>query len=220
MAIDLHAQQIQGFFSIPMDEITALRILTKEFEDRSKAGTLDLANTVIVSPDIGAAKRARDMAGMLGIRRQFAIIDKRRDKETSEVTALAIIGDVAGKTAIVIDEEISTGGSMVEAARILKDRGGAKEVYAACTHAVFCGKVVENFDKLAGELADPTTNPSRFAFREIVVTDTLPLTEKQKPTMIPIKPVTIAPFLGDVIKCIHLGGSLGELLGDEHDRSD
>lgn len=222
LAIDLHAQQIQGFFSIPMDEISALSLLVRYFKEKSEGqhvetGPFDLSRTVAVSPDIGAAKRARDFAEMLGIRQQFAIIDKRRDKETRIVAALNIIGDVAGKTAILIDEEISTGGSVAEATRMLRDRGAA-EVYVAATHAVFCGDAAKKFDDLAAELEDPAANPGGCTIKEIVVTDTLPLKDSQKPAKIPVATVEAAEFLANVIRCIHDGSSLGEFLGDEHAR--
>lgn len=193
VTLDLHAQQIQGFFSIPMDELRALPLLSRYFRQKN----LDLDEVVVVSPDIGAAKRARDLAVMLGVPNQFAIINKRRDPITGTVTALNTIGDVACKVAIIVDEEINTGGSVLAAAEALK-AANTGDIYVCCTHAFFSGDFKE---KLTG-----------FPFKEIVITDTLPLPqEKELPN---IKIVSVAPLLADVIKCIHTGESLGEMLGE------
>ena len=193
VTIDLHAQQIQGFFNIPVDELRALPLLA----DHYKAKHFNLSDVVVVSPDIGAAKRARDLAVLLGIDNQFAIINKRRDEVTGKVTALNIIGDVASKHAIVVDEEINTGSSVLACANALTDCCVA-DIYVCATHAVFSGDVMENL--------------RAFPFKEIVVTDTLPLPpEKMLPN---IKFVSVAPLLGDVIKWIYAGKSLGQLLGE------
>jgi ribose-phosphate pyrophosphokinase len=193
VTLDLHAQQIQGFFNIPMDELRALPLLARYFKRKH----LNLNDVCIVSPDIGAAKRARDLAVMLGIPSQFAIINKRRDPVTSKVTALNVIGDVCGKRAILVDEEINTGSSVLAAARSLA-AAQATDIYICCTHAVFSGEVLEN---LTG-----------FPFKEIVVTDTLPLPEEKR--LDNIRFVSVAPLLGDVIKCINEGKSLGQMLGE------
>ena len=203
VTIDLHAQQIQGFFSIPMDEITALPLLAAHFREKAKATDpaerLDLRKTVVVSPDIGAAKRARDLAVHLGIDNQFAIVNKRRNPKTREVDALSIIGRVAGKHAILIDEEIDTGNSIMAANNALC-RAHAQDVYVCCTHPVFSG--------------DCKTIMAPFPFNEIVVTDTLPVPcEKALPHLVS---VSVAPLLADVIASIHLGTSLGKVLGEKY----
>ena len=199
VTLDLHAQQIQGFFNIPVDELRALPLLADYF--RQKISRLD--DVVIVSPDIGAAKRARDLPMMLGVPNQFAIINKRRDPITGKVTAENIIGDVAGEIAIMVDEEINTGGSVLAAANMLRD-AKAGDIYVCCTHPVFSG--------------DYHKNLSAFPFKEIVVTDTLPLTkELELPTderLKSVSVVSVAPLLGDVIRCVHNGDSLGEMLGE------
>jgi ribose-phosphate pyrophosphokinase len=193
VTIDLHAQQIQGFFNIPVDELRALPLLA----DHYKAKHFNLNDVVVVSPDIGAAKRARDLAVLLGIDNQFAIINKRRDEVTGKVTALNIIGDVASKHAIVVDEEINTGGSVLACANALVDCCVA-DIYVCATHAVFSGEFMENL--------------CAFPFKEIVVTDTLPLPpEKMLPN---VKIVSVASLLGDVIKWVYAGKSLGQMLGE------
>jgi ribose-phosphate pyrophosphokinase len=193
VTMDLHAQQIQGFFNIPVDELQALPLLARYFKQKH----LNLDDVVIVSPDIGAAKRARDLAVLLGIDNQFAIINKRRDRQTGKVTALNVIGDVAGKYAILVDEEINTGSSVLAGAEALTGCD-CNDIYVCCTHAVFSGDVMENL--------------TAFPFKEIVLTDTLPLPpEKHLPNM---RFVSVAPLLGDVIRCIYEGRSLGQMLGE------
>ena len=193
VTLDLHAQQIQGFFSIPMDELRALPLLSRYFKRKNRNPN----GFVVVSPDIGAAKRARDLAVMLGIPSQFAIINKRRDPDTGKVTALNIIGDVADKSAIIVDEEINTGGSVQAAANALK-AANAGDIYVCCTHAVFSGDFREH---LTG-----------FPFKEIIVTDTLPVPPEKK--LDTVKIISVAPLLADVIKVIHAGESLGKMLGE------
>lgn len=199
VTLDLHAQQIQGFFNIPMDELRALPLLARYFKKKMNK----LNDVVVVSPDIGAAKRARDLASMLGSPNQFAIINKRRDPVTSKVSALNIIGDVADKTAIIVDEEINTGGSVLAAAIALRE-AKAGDIYVCCTHAVFSGDYRENL--------------TAFPFKEIIVTDTLPLPQEDdlppEKRLKTLKVVHIAPLLADVIKCVHTGGSLGKMLGE------
>lgn len=195
VTLDLHAQQIQGFFSIPMDELTALPLLAQHVKQKN----LDLSNLVILSPDIGAAKRARDFAEELGIASQFAIINKRRDPQTGKVAALKIIGYVAGHDVLILDEEINTGSSVIAAARAAR-RSHVKDMYVACTHAVFSGDFARNL--------------TRFPYKDIAVTDTLPLPPEKRLRGLSV--VSIAPFLGDVIKCIHDGRSLGKMIGDKN----
>lgn len=189
LTMDLHARQVGGFFNIPVDELTALHLLARYFQDKK------LQDVVIVAPDIGAAKRARDFA--LRLDAPFAIINKRRLNREGDVEALNIIGDVAGGCCILVDDEINTGGSVVAAARALME-AGALYVYVCCTHPVFSGAAM--------------TALGAFPFPEIVVTDTIPVpAEKRLPNMTVL---SIAPLLGSVIEYIHLGKSVAEIFGE------
>ena len=151
LAVDLHSGQIQGFFDIPVDHLTAIGILSDSLKDK------DLKDYVVVSPDAGSIPRARDMAERLGL--PVAFIDKRRP-EPNMVEVMNIVGRVAGHHAILLDDMIDTGGSIKEAAKALR-RMGAKSVMACATHAVFSGKARENIEE-AG-------------FTELVVTNTIPI---------------------------------------------
>jgi ribose-phosphate pyrophosphokinase len=133
LAMDLHAAQIQGFFDIPIDNFRAMPIIVEYFKKK------DLEDIVIVSPDHGGAVRARKMGDVMGC--QIAIIDKRRPK-ANVAEVMGLVGDVKGKTAIIIDDMIDTGGSITKAAKAVMD-AGAKEVYAACTHPLLSGKAIE-----------------------------------------------------------------------------
>ncbi|NLE75928.1 MAG: ribose-phosphate pyrophosphokinase, partial [Chloroflexi bacterium] len=163
LLIDLHAGQIQGFFSIPGDELTAFHLLSEYFQEK------DLTNAVVVAPDIGASKRARNFAEKLGV--PLVVVEKRRinhpDGSTPEV--LNLIGEVRGKNAIIIDDEIDTAGTITDAARFLQ-REGAVDIYAAATHAIFSPPAIERLSKAP--------------LKEIVVTNTVPVPpEKRLPNM-------------------------------------
>ena len=133
VSVDLHAAQVQGFFDIPVDHLHADPVLIKWFK------ALKLANRVFVSPDVGNVKRAQVYANKLG--GEICIIDKRR-KSGSETKAMHIIGDVANKNVLMVDDMITTAGTMAEAVRILRDNG-AKEIYMAATHAIFAPPAME-----------------------------------------------------------------------------
>ncbi len=186
LTVDLHAAQIQGFFNIPVDELTALFLLSDYWKQKN------LKNVVVVATDIGITKRARDLAEKLDA--PLAIIEKRRvgNKDTTEV--LNIIGEVDGKRAITVDDEIDTAGSLVSAADTLL-KHGAKEVYACCTHPVFSGPAIERINK------SPV--------REVVVTDTIPVNGAKKIDKITV--LSIAPLLGEAIHRIHTGLSIGAM---------
>jgi ribose-phosphate pyrophosphokinase len=186
LTMNLHSPQIQGFFRIPVDQLIASPILCDHF---SKNG---LKGCVVVAPDAGSAKRAEKYALELGL--PMAILDKRRDPLNDTVEVLRIIGDVRGKNAIVFDDEIATGGSMIETAQALLDHG-AKEIHAGAVHAVLCGNAS----------ADLQNSP----YKKIVVTNTLPLTDQQKAPK--IKVLSVAPMFGEAIKRIHEGRSVSEL---------
>jgi len=186
LTMDLHAAQIQGFFNIPVDELTALFILSDYWKQKA------LDNLVVVATDIGISARARDMAAKLNAR--LAIIEKRRIGNVDATETLDIIGEVKGMCALTIDDEIDTAGSLVGAVDTLLEHG-ATEVYACCTHPVFSGPAKE---RIAKSLV-----------QEVVVTDTLPLNKEKKLDKITVLP--IAPLLGEAIRRIHTGLSVGAM---------
>ena len=186
LTIDLHAAQIQGFFNIPVDELTALFILSNYWKGKK------LDNLVVVATDIGISARARDMAAKLNAR--LAIIEKRRIGNADATETLDIIGEVKGMCALTIDDEIDTAGSLVGAVKTLLEHG-ATEVYSCCTHPVFSGPAIERIAKSA--------------VKEVVVTDTLPSNKKKKLDKITVLP--IAPLFGEAIHRIHTGLSVGAL---------
>ena len=186
LTIDLHAGQIQGFFNIPVDELTALFIISRYFKD------VKLDNLVVVATDVGASKRARNVAQSLNA--PLAIIEKRRAANDDESQVLNVIGEVAGMRALIIDDEIDTGTTILNAAEALRGRG-VTEIHVACTHPVFSGSAVE---RLSSPLID-----------SITVTDTIPLRpEDQSPK---IEVLSVAWLLGEAITRIHTGRSVGEL---------
>src|SRR3954466_3668768 len=135
LTIDLHAGQVQGFFNIPVDELTAMQPLLRDY-----VIGMELIDPVVVAGDLGFAKRARNFADMIGA--SVAFVEKRRLGNNSRAESLGVIGDVRGKSAIIIDDEIDTAGSIVGAAEIVA-RSGARKVYAACTHSLLTGPAVE-----------------------------------------------------------------------------
>jgi ribose-phosphate pyrophosphokinase len=186
LTVDLHAEQIQGFFNIPVDELTALYLLGNYFEER----TFD--DLVVVATDIGISKRARDLATKLNT--PLAIMEKRRVGNVDQVETLNVIGEVEGKVALTLDDEIDTAGSLVGVVSALEKRG-AKEIYACCTHPVFSGSAIQRI----------TSCP----VKEVVVTDTIPVANEKKLDKITVLP--IAPLLGEAIKRIHTGQSVGAM---------
>ena len=189
LTVDLHAPQIQGFFNIPVDELTALFILSDYWKSKN------LKDVVVVATDIGISKRARDLAEKLNA--PLAIIEKRRLGNHDATETLNIIGDVAGKRAITVDDEIDTAGSLVNAVdALLKE--GAKEVYSCCTHPVLSGPAIERI--------------SKSPVKEVVVADTIPVNGSKKINKITVLP--IAPLLGEAIHRIHTGMSIGAMFSD------
>lgn len=192
LTVDLHAGQIQGFFNIPLDELTALYMLSRYFKER------DLGDLVVVATDVGASKRARNVAQTLNA--PLAVIEKRRVSNDDKAQVVNVIGEVEGRRALLVDEEINTGGTILNAAEALKTRN-VTEVLVACTHPIFSGDAVEKF-KTAG-------------FGEVVVTDTVPMPpEKCWPQLTVL---SIAPLLGEAISRIHTGRSVGELFQMDED---
>ena len=187
LTVDLHAGQIQGFFNIPLDELTALPMLAEYFR------SLNLAAPVVVATDAGGAKRADKMAQRLGC--GFAIVDKRRDGNNEEVEAHTLIGEVKDRDAIVFDDEILSGGTVAAAVRILREQG-ARSVYVACVHPLFADRAFEVLD------SEDTT--------ELVFTDTIPV-DRTRFKKVPTTVLSLAPLIGDAIHRIHTGGSVGAL---------
>ncbi len=185
MLMDLHAGQVQGFFSSTVDELTALPILARYFFDKK------IDNIVVVSPDTGGTKRARDFASKL--RAPLAIIEKRRIGNKDTVESLNIIGSVEGMTAIVFDDEINTGSTMISAGEILI-KNGAEQVYISATHGIFPN---DSLKKLL-ESSD---------IKEIVVTNTLPIEHNHDKLTI----LSISALIGEAIKRINRGDSVGAL---------
>ncbi len=185
IAMDLHAGQIQGFFNIPVDHLKSLPILAKYFEQK------ELKDAVVISPDMGGVTRARELAERLEL--PIAIIDKRRP-EPNVAQIMNIIGEVKGKTVIMIDDIIDTAGTIAKGATALLERG-AREVYACCTHPVLSGPAL---DRLA---ASP--------IKEIVVTNTIPVLADKK--LDKVRVLSVAPLIGDAIIRIHEELSVSKL---------
>ena len=179
LTCDLHAEQIQGFFDVPVDNVFGSPVLVHDILKKT-----DLENPIVVSPDIGGVVRARAIAKLLNDT-DMAIIDKRRPK-ANEAQVMHIIGDVAGRDCILVDDMIDTGGTLCKAAEALKARG-AKRVFAYATHAVFSGKAVEN-------IASP-------ALDDLVVTDTIPLSPEIK-ALGKVRVLTLSSMLAEAIRRI------------------
>lgn len=185
VTMDLHSAQIQGFFDIPFDHLFAAPIIIDYFRKKK------IENLAFLAPDVGSVKMARAYAKRLDA--QLAITDKRRPAP-DKAEVVNVIGEVGNKNVVIIDDMISTGGSMKNAALAAKERG-ALNVYAACTHAVFCGEAM--------------TNLASADLREIVVTDTVP---NDAALLLPnIKVLSVAPLLGEAARRIHEERSLSSL---------
>ncbi|MCX7912008.1 MAG: ribose-phosphate pyrophosphokinase [Dehalococcoidales bacterium] len=186
LTVDLHKPQIQGFFSIPVDELTAFYLLSDHFMKKK------IRNLVVVATDFGITKQARDIAARMGV--PLAIIEKRRLGNDDRTETLTVIGDVADRACLVVDEEIDTAGSLVGVVSALLERG-ADEVYACSTHAIFSGPAIERI------AASPV--------KEVVVTDTVPVPPHKRLEKITV--LSMAPLLGEAIRRIHTGQSVGAL---------
>lgn len=187
LTVDLHAGQIQGFFNIPVDNLYAAYVLLDYIKKKYASDSL-----VIVSPDAGGVERARSFAKRLNC--SIAIIDKRREK-ANECEVMNVIGDVANKNTLLLDDMVDTAGTLAQAANALRAQG-AKRVSAACTHAVLSGSAIERINNSEIE--------------ELIVTNTIPLDSKtalcKKLTVL-----SIASLLGDAIKMIHEESSISSL---------
>lgn len=189
LAVDLHAGQIQGFFQLPLDHLYAGPLLGAHFAERG----LSDGDTVVVSPDVGGVGRARGMAEML--HSPLAIIAKRRP-EPNKVEIMEIIGDIKGKSCVMVDDMIDTGGSLVSGACALMERG-ARRVFACCTHGVLSGPAVDRIED------SPLS--------EVVVTDTIPLDDDKRARSSKLSVVSVAPLLANAITRIHKDDSVSEL---------
>lgn len=185
LGVDFHQHQIQGFFDIPVDHLYAAPVLTQYFRD------LGLQEMVVVAPDVGSAKMARGFAKRLGA--SFAIIDKRRPA-ANVAQVVHVVGDVEGKSCLLTDDMIDTGGTIAQAAQALMDRG-ARDVYACATHALLSGTAVE---KLA---ASP--------LKEVVVTNTIHIPEERRFSRLRI--LSVAGLLSRAIRYIHSNESVSQL---------
>ncbi len=189
LTMDLHQGQIQGFFSIPVDELTAVHLLSQHFRRKR------LEKLVVVT-DLGFAKRARAFAELLDA--PLAIIEKRRVGNLDRAELMNVIGEVRGRRAVIVDDEIDTAGTLMETTRALL-REGVTEIYACATHGV---------------LSDPAVDRIRdSALLEVVVTDTVPLAPAKR--IAKIRQLSVAPLFGEAIRRIHEGESVGALFSSE-----
>jgi ribose-phosphate pyrophosphokinase len=186
LTMDLHAGQIQGFFNIPVDELTALPLLSRYVLEK------ELKDPVVVAVDIGATKRARNLAARIDA--PLVIMEKRRIGNQDQTETLNVIGEVTGKVAVMVDDEIDTGGTLLSAIQVLNDRG-VEEIYACCTHGL-----------LSSGAAARLINSS---LKELIITDTLPITDGKQHEKITV--LSVAPLLGEAIHRIHGGLSVGAM---------
>lgn len=193
MTLDLHAEQIQGFFDLPVDHLHAAPVIVKYIETiRQELGPL-----VLVSPDVGNVKRANRYAIWLDA--EMAIVDKRR-KSGTEVVSSALIGDVKDKTVLMIDDMISTGGTICEAAKMVKQHG-ARDVIAACSHPVLVGLAMERL--------------SEAPISKVIITDTIPAGPRCRPIESKLVELSVAELLGEAIHRIHHNQSVSSLFRRE-----
>jgi ribose-phosphate pyrophosphokinase len=190
LTLDLHAEQIQGFFDMPMDNIYASPVLLGDIWKH------EYPDLIVVSPDVGGVVRARAVARHLD-NADLAIIDKRRPK-ANEAKVMNIIGDVDGRSCVIVDDMVDTAGTLCKAANALKD-DGAKRVVAYCTHPVLSGPAIENIE---GSALD-----------ELVVTDTIPLSESARACET-IRQLTVAELIGESINRIDNGQSVSSMFVD------
>ncbi len=189
LTMDLHQGQIQGFFNIPVDELTAVHMLSRYFIDKH------LTECVVVT-DLGFAKRARAFAEILDA--PLAIVEKRRHGNLDRAEVINVIGEVHGRRAIIVDDEVDTAGTLIETTRAL-EREGVTEIYACATHGVLSDPAVERI--------------ANSSLRELVITDSVPLPASK---MLPqLNVLSVAPLIGEAIKRIHRGESVGALFSSE-----
>ena len=185
LTMDLHAPQIQGFFNIPVDELTATPILVDYFKKKK------MNNFVIVATDVGVSKKARDFAARLSS--PLAIIEKRRSDNSGQVELLNVIGDVNGKTAVIFDDEIDTAGSLIQGIAALST-AGVTDVYSCATHGIFSGNAIERLSSID-------------ILKEVVVTDSVNSSNGNAK----IKHLSTSSLMAEAISRIQTGRSVGEL---------
>lgn len=194
MTLDLHAGQIQGFFSIPGDVLTAFHIITKYVERKLP----EMKNPVVVTADLGFAKKGRNFANDLNV--PLALIEKRRAKRGDNTEALNLVGDVSGRDVILVDDEIDTAGSVSQAVNLIK-RNGCNDIILTCVHPVFSHPAIDRLEALP--------------LKEIIVTDTIPIPDEYIHRLGErLKVLSIAPLLGEVILRAHEGRSVGEMFNE------
>lgn len=194
MTLDLHAGQIQGFFSIPGDVLTAFHILTAYMFDLR----MKMVDPVVVAADLGFAKKGRNFAASLDA--PIAFVEKRRSGDDARPAALTLIGDVNGRDVIVVDDEIDTAGSLSQAVKLVVEKG-ARDVYAVCVHPIFSEKAVERLAELPLE--------------KIIATDTVPIPKEKREVLGDrLHVLSVAPLLGEVIRRAHEGRSVGEMFNE------
>ncbi len=191
MLVDLHAGQIQGFFGIPGDELTAFHLLSDYFVAKR------LDNAVVSAVDLGFAKKGRNFAQKLDL--PMAFIEKRRDLRDSSVHAMTVIGDVAGKNVLLVDDEVNTGRSVAEAVEILK-RHGAADIYLSFTHAALAPGAADLLHTLP--------------LREMVCTDTVPIPPATREQLTNLTVLSVSALLGEVIRRVHEGESVGKMFNE------
>jgi ribose-phosphate pyrophosphokinase len=191
VSVDLHAAQVQGFFDIPVDHLNAGPVVCKWFK------SLKLSNRVFVSPDVGNVKRAQVYANAMG--GEICIIDKRR-KSGSQTEARHIIGDVEGKNVIIVDDMITTAGTVTEACKILKNNG-VKDIYIAATHAVFAPPALERL--------------SAAPYSKIAVCDTIPIGTRADAIKDRLVVLSVAELFGEAVARIHRDESVSALFKEE-----
>jgi ribose-phosphate pyrophosphokinase len=186
VTLDLHADQIQGFFSIPGDVLTVFPVLADYFSKKS------LRNGVVVSADLGFAKKARNFATELGL--PLALVEKRR--VASDTEALTLVGDVADCDVIIVDEEVDTGGTISNASRIVREHG-ARDIYLSFAHAFLSSPAIERLAEIDA--------------KEIVTTNSIRIPSEKKEQLPALTTLSVADLLGDVILRVHQGRSVGEV---------
>ncbi len=188
LCVDLHAGQIQGFFNVPVDELTATYILSRYFRDR------EIANLTVIATDAGDTKRARGIARLLST--PMAIGDKERLGNTGQLVIHNLIGEVRGRNCLIADDEIETAGTVVAMVKRLKE-DGANDIYLSCVHPLLSGPAVDRIGSLP--------------VKELVVTDTVPVSPEKKAALPNLTILSVAPLLAEAIARIHSGRSVGEL---------
>ena len=181
LTMDLHAPQIQGFFDIPLDHLLGIPVLANELQRQDFVRNID--DLIVVSPDVGSVSRARQMAHKLNV--SLAIVDKRRPK-ANVMEVMNIVGDVKDKVCLLVDDMIDTAGTITQGAKALIEVGGAKKVYACCTHAVMSGPAIQRLNDSVLE--------------KIFVLNTIELPEEKK--IAKIKELSVAPIFATAIESI------------------